>query len=1670
MISFIPYALFGSGNPVKVTGPTIAAGPVTGTITACIGTASASPNIQQFLVTGSNLSADITATAPLGFEISVSAASGYGSSVTLTQSGGNVTDSVYVRSAVTASGNISGNVVLATAGATSQNVVVAGTITPLPTVSSVNNRSLASGTATTAINFTGTASAYVWTNDTPIIGLAANGSGNISSFTAVNAGNTPVTATITVSPLTSGTGCSGIPVTFTITVTPAAPHISYNGPLTFATGTAVTPVKPANTGGAVPATTYAQVTTFAGTAGITGKTNGTGAAASFSYPTSVGTDILGNVYVNDGFNNLIRKITPSGVVTTFAGSGGFGADNGPGASATFSNLGGLTVDRTGNVYVSEASNNDIRKITPASVVSTLAGQTNNAGAANGQGTSAKFSSPAGMGTDPAGNIYVADAGNYLIRKITPAGLVSTLAGQTGTAGQANGPDSIATFIPQAVAADGQGNVYVADGNNLVRKISNAGIVSTLAGSGAVGSADGTGTSASFYQPDAIIVDACGNLYVGDAGNTIRKITPAGVVTTFAGQAGVSGAADGVGNAATFNGPAGLAIDLSGNLYVGDIINSTIRKVVTTGYAIDKPLPAGLIFDSKTGNISGTPTIGSPATNYTITAYNTGGSSSAVVSITITSTLNFAAISPKVYGTADFNPAVSTAGAITYTSSNPAVATIVAGNIHIKSIGVSTITATNGSVTIMQPLTVTPAQLTLIADNKSRVVNTANPVLTITYNGFVNGDGTAKFTTQPSIVTTATSLSAPGNYPITITEAADSNYTIKYVAGTLTVLGGNITTPAPVISYAGQQNYFAGTEISPFVAINTGGTVPSNPYARVTTIAGVAGIKGSTNGAAGSATFNQPYGIAIDPSGNIYVAEQVGNLIRKITPAGVVSTFAGSGSATTANGTGIAASFDFPSGLTIDSAGNFFVSDQATSMIRKITPQAIVSTYAGGGSPPYQNGQGYLAGFNGPLGIASDKTGDLYVADSYNALIRKIAPGANVSTFAGVAGNQGTTDGSGTAARFTQPAGIATDASGNVYVSDANRIRKITPGGLVSTLAGSGTFASVNGAGIAASFGSPTGLVLDPLGNVYVTDQAFNCIRKVTPDGVVTTIAGSSTTFGSADGIGTLATLNFPAGLTIDSSGNLYLVDEGNELIRKITTTGYAIDKPLPPGLYFDGSTGTISGTPTAASPAANYTITAYNISGVSTAIINIQVGAPLFPAPVISYTGSQSYTVNTAISPLSPTNTGGAVPAMVYSQVTTQAGSGAAGAVNATGPAASFKSPYGTATDGAGNIYVADAGNNLIRKISSGGVVTTFAGSGAYGSANGTATAASFSSPRGVSVDGAGNVYVADQGSNKIRMITPAGVVSTLAGSGTAGSTNATGAAASFNSPFGVTVDNTGKVYVADYGNNLVREIAPGGVVTTLAGSGATGAVNATGTSASFHGPRNVTTDGAGNVYVADQGNNLIRKISPGGVVTTFAGSGAAGHANGTGTAASFSAPSGVACDPSGNIYVSDAGSNQIRLITPGGVVTTLAGSGAAGAVNATGTAASFNSPYGPSVDGAGNLYVAELNNQQIRKVSLAGYTISPALPAGLTFDSSTGTIGGTPTATNPSTNYTITAYNSGGNGNTILNIRVASPPVISYTGSQSYTVNTAISPLSPTNTGGAVPAMVYSQVTTQAG
>lgn len=624
------------------------------------------------------------------------------------------------------------------------------------------------------------------------------------------------------------------------------------------------------------------------------------------------------------------------------------------------------------------------------------------------------------------------------------------------------------------------------------------------------------------------------------------------------------------------------------------------------------------------------------------------------------------------------------------------------------------------------------------------------------------------------------------------------------------------------------------------------TCASNPPA-LAMIAGSSIGPGNANGSLATARFNGPFGVAIDASGNTYVVDYDSDTVRKITTGGVVSTLAGvPGQPGSADGTGSAARFRSPKGIAVDASGNVYVADTGNDTIRKITPAGVVTTLAGtAGVVGSADGTQGAAQFDGPQGIGTDNAGNVYVADSFNDLIREITPAGVVTTLAGLAGTCGSTDGTGSAARFCQPFGLAPDSTGNIYVADSDNdtIRKVTSAGVVSTIAGTPqSVGSADGTGANASFNLPSGLAVDTAGNIYVADTGNATVRMITAGGVVSTLAGTAGTRGYNDATGSAAWFRGGQGPAVDSQNNVYLADNNNLTIRKITPQGVVSTfAGAAPALGMADGTGTNAGF--------------YGPNGVAT-----DTAGNVYIAD----------TLNCEIRKMSPT---GAVSTLAGS--TLNCNYPHFGVSDGTGPVAQFGWPNAVAADGTGNVYVADTYNDTIREITPSGTVSTFAGqAGVQGSADGTGRLANFNHPFGIATDSAGNVYVADTANDTIRKITPAGTSTTLAGTALQpGHADGSGSSARFSAPQAITADTAGNLYVADTGNNTIREITPAGVVTTLAGTaGVTGSADGIGASAQFNHPTGITVDAAGNLYVVDAWNYTIRKITPAGVVTTLVG------------------------------------------------------------------------------------------------------------------------------------------------------------------------------------------------------
>jgi sugar lactone lactonase YvrE len=813
---------------------------------------------------------------------------------------------------------------------------------------------------------------------------------------------------------------------------------------------------------------------------------------------------------------------------------------------------------------------------------------------------------------------------------------------------------------------------------------------------------------------------------------------------------------------------------------------------------------------------------------------------------------------------------------------------------------------------------------------------------------------------------------------------------------------------------------------------------------ITTVAGTGnpGYSGD-GGPATSANLNYPTGVAVDSNGNIYIADTYNNLVRVVT-SGIISRVAGTTTGLSATETqaqqtntgsftsgGVATSqtLNWPAALAIDSSNNVYIADTKVSAIAKVTvATGIITRYAGTGTSGYtgDGGAASAAKMNNPYGIAFDAQNNLYIADTKNYVIRFVnASTQNISTvagtysliagtYAGVAGEKpGGTVGSpnngngGPALTVLSSAGtagtgiivyaerLAIDRNGNLLVNDNNAdqvriINMTSPGvaGKIYALAGNWAASSSVGAAISSDLNGPLGMAVDAANNIYIADLSNNVMRKVssgTNPPVVSSGVNSAT----------------PATLSD------YAFLASPDTVSNLQTAGYfaigSYSSANCPALYVGAASAD------------------GNVNNVAGALCSFPINfAPLTPgmssAPLkVTDAGGNAYMVG-----LAGLGTSSAVtfaPGQVSTIAGTTAGyhgdSGAATAAQLDQPAASAMDSYG-------NIYIADTANHAIRKIAQGtGIVTTIAGTPGtpgYSGDGGPASAAALSSPSALALDAAGNILIADTGNHCIREISALTAnISTIAGTcGTQSFAGDGGAAtaAKLSSPAGVAVDSSGIIYIADTGNQRIREVVPATTVTTSTGTGnalgvgstgvgsistiagtgtATTAGSYSGTSgdgglalaATFNGPTALALDFNGNLFIADTQNSTVRKISAtGNIISTVAGTGTSSYSGDGGSAASatLKTPNGIALDSAGNLYIADTGNNVIRMVLSNtGTISTLAGNGVpALAGDGSGAlSASFDQPAGVTVDPSGKLYIADTGNSRLRLVDQTATALS---------------------------------------------------------------------------------------------
>ena len=677
--------------------------------------------------------------------------------------------------------------------------------------------------------------------------------------------------------------------------------------------------------------------------------------------------------------------------------------------------------------------------------------------------------------------------------------------------------------------------------------------------------------------------------------------------------------------------------------------------------------------------------------------------------------------------------------------------------------------------------------------------------------------------------------------------------------------------------------------------------------------------------------------------------------------GIITTFAGKGIANYSGDGGPAnrASLAHPNGVAVDAKGNVYIADIDNDRIRRVGTDGIITTFAGGGGRSLRDrGPATLAGLQFPAHMAIDATGVVYIADIDNDRIRRVGTDGIITTFAGGGGSLGDRE-PATQARLSVPHGVAVDAQGNVYIAEVgnHRIRRVGTDGIITTIAGTGTrgFSGDGGPAAQARLDYPGGVAVDAKGAVYIADTDNHRIRRVGTDGIITTIAGTGTRgFSGDEGPAVQARLDSPFGAAVDAQGNVYIADFGNHRIRRVGTDG--IIKTLAGSGKYDG------------------------FSGDGGPAVQAQLA---YPRGVAVDANGVVYIADTSNDRIRRVGTDGTI--------TTFAGTGTQDFGDG-GPAilAQLNLPYGVAVDAKGNVYSTDYGNGLIRQVGTDGIVTTIAGTGTrdFSGDEGPANKAQLDSPGGLAVDAKGVVYIADYLNHRIRRVGPDGIITTFAGSGATGlagggfsGDGGPANMARLGFPIGLAVDAKGVVYIAEFGNSRVRRVGTDGIITTFAGTGTAGFSGDGGPAvqAQLNNPNGLAVDARGNLYIADTNNRRIRWVGTDGVITTMAGTGTSGFSGdgGPATLAQVNFPVGVAVDAQGNVYIGDVNNHRVRRVGTDGVITTMAGTGTSGFSGDGGpaTLAQVNGPYGVAVDAQGNVYIADFGNHRIRRVEAGAFT-----------------------------------------------------------------------------------------------
>jgi sugar lactone lactonase YvrE len=1098
-------------------------------------------------------------------------------------------------------------------------------------------------------------------------------------------------------------------------------------------------------------------------------------------------DATGSVRgVKAGFSTL--TISAGGVValstitvcTVSAGASGF-------------DVTGVAQDLARRLYLAATADQTIQlaqdlRQTPA----IYAGVSRTAGLRNDLRLQSWFAKPAFLAFDQArGVLYVSDSGNACIRSVQPgpAGKVETLA---------SGFDD-----PQGIALDNKGNLWVADaGSHTIRRVNLATrAVETIAGrAGSPGSADGNGASARFSSPAGIALESeplaleidrerkglaapPAAFIVADTGNNVlRRVKENGAVETLVPK--TASAAAGAGG---LDAPSGVAVDPFGNIYVSEPNSNRVKLVLQTGE---------------------------------------------IVSATQAGT--FAA--PR-------GIAVAQRGKVVVAERGRAAQEVSYGEPAISSVTPSALSSRGGT-----PIT--------IAGNN--------------------------FSPDTVVIVGGVRVSA---------EVRDT----RTIAVTAPVLASGQTT-VTVQNRAGLAQSSLLAEPVPLAALLPG---------QITTVAGGTTFLGDGM-AATTGRIASPHGMALDGEGNVYFADTGSNRVRRVSArTGVITTVAGTGIYGSDGDGGLAslAQLAEPAGVSIDGSGNLLIADDGNNRVRRVdATTGIITTVAGGGT--FGNlgdgGPALQATLNRPRGTAVDSAGNLYIADFANARVRKVDGATKVITTVAGTGQPDFFGDGGPAAKaaLASPTGVAVDASGNLFIADLHRVRRVDAAtGVITTAAGKDDYGNEGDGGPATSarFNVAVSVSVDSGGALFVADQSNNRIRRVDPaSGVIRTVAGTGERGFSGDGALAIdARLDTPSAAAANAAGDLFVVDSGNNRVRKVDAVGAAIRA------YAGSGVAASSGDGKQATAASLYFPGGIALDSAATALWIVD---------------TESYVVRKVD--------------LATGIITAAAGSGEAGTGGDGGPAvkAALNSPVDVALDASGNAFITESSSHRVRKVDARtGLISTAAGTdrmSGFSGDGGPATLATLNYPNGVAVDSSGNLYVSDSYNHRIRRIDVAtGIITTVAGGGNPAQGIGDGGAPSaalLQFPLGIALDAARNLFIADLRNYRIRQAGGSpATIATVAGNGQNGGSpdGLPATQASLIFPQGIAVDTAGNLFIADY-HRVLKVSATTGILMPVAGNGNYGFGGDGGSAIEAAVDCvRLALDKAGNLYISDRINHRVRVV-----------------------------------------------------------------------------------------------------------------------------------------------------------